>query len=161
MLMAYRHTDWFKPAADNAVTQVKSAMGHAAPNAAANDAQLDQARDAYASGDVDGAVAAYRAYLKQNPADVDAYGELGNVFYSVGDLDNAAHAYYDAASRLIEQKQMDRANELIPLVGQGNLELANDLTARMAQVAGQPAVVGQANQEQSPQPAPQGGPQYY
>ncbi len=169
VLLVYRYTDWFKPAADHAVSQVKSVLGQAVPNGpfgtGASEDQLNQARDAYAKGDVDGSVAAYKEYLKKNPSNADAYGELGNVYYTAGKLPEAAQSYYDAANQLVAQKQMDRVNDLMPVIGQINPALANDLANKMGQAASQeppPGVEQQAAQGQQPAPAsPQSALRYY
>lgn len=138
--LAYHYTSWFKPAADLASSQVESVLGQVLPGdlfgkqASAN--QLNQARESYAQGNMNASVSAYQAYITKNPVNVDAIGELGNVYYSAGQMSEAAQAYYDAANLLIKQKQLERANELIPIVAQINPGLANTLTTNMAQ-AGQ------------------------
>ncbi|MDR3395783.1 MAG: tetratricopeptide repeat protein [Parasulfuritortus sp.] len=169
VFLVYRYTDWIKPAADHAVSQVKSVIGKAVPNGpfgkGASEDQLNLARDSYAKGDVDASVAAYREYIKKNPSNADAHGELGNVYYTAGNLPEAAQSYYDAANLLIDQKQLDRVNDLMPVIGQINPSLANDLGSKMAQAASQeqqPGVEQQSAAGQPQQPAsPQSALHYY
>jgi tetratricopeptide (TPR) repeat protein len=168
MLMAYRHTDWFKPATEHAVSEVKSVISHVTPGGNKAEDQLTQARESYASGNVTAAVASYQEYLKNNPRDADATGELGNIFYAVGDMPSAGQAYFDAANILIDQNQTDQAGALLPVIGQINPNLAGALAGRLAQ-ANQPqppegmgqAPAGIEQQAQGPQGfGSQAGPQY-
>jgi thioredoxin-like negative regulator of GroEL len=166
--LAYRYTDWFKPAADHAVSQVKSVIGKAVPNGpfgkGASEEQLNQARDSFAKGDVEAAVSTYKEYIKKNPANADAHGELGNVYYTTGRLTEAAQSYYDAANLLVEQKQFDRVNDLMPMIGQVNPALANDLAAKMSQASVQEQSAGIVQQEasgQQPRASPQSALRYY
>ncbi|PIV21733.1 MAG: hypothetical protein COS39_10080 [Hydrogenophilales bacterium CG03_land_8_20_14_0_80_62_28] len=167
VFLAYRYTGWFKPAADHAVAQAKSVISQAVPagpfGQSASEDQLNKARDAYAKGDMEAAVAAYKDYIKKSPSNADAHGELGNVYYSGGKLPEATQSYYDAANLLIAQKQMERVNDLMPVIAQVNPSLANELAAKMAQTDAQamPAGVEQANPGQQPQPSPQSALRYY
>lgn len=166
VFLVYRYTDWFKPAADHAVSEVKSAVSQVVPHGPfgkgnAED-QLNQARDAYAKGDVESAIAGYKEYIKNNPSNPDASGELGNVYYTAGRLQEAAQSYYDAANLLIEQKQQDRAEELIPVISQINPSLVNDLMGKLSQADMQAAPeVQQADPDQQPPGAPQSALRYY
>jgi cytochrome c-type biogenesis protein CcmH/NrfG len=163
VFLVYHYTSWFKPAADHAVNQVKSVIGLSLPDGpfgkGASEAQLNQARDAYAKGDMEGSVAAYKEYIKKNPSNADANGELGNVYFSAGKMPEAAQAYFDAAKLLIEQKQPERVDELMPIIAQVNPAMANELSAKLSQAGGQeqqpPAGIMQAAQGQPSQVAPQ------
>ena len=100
LVLVYRNTEWFKPAADKAMESVKAVAGHvpAGPfGKNSTEEKLAGARDAFARGDVEGAVTQYQEVIKSNGADPDARGELGNVYYLTGRLPEATQAYYDAA----------------------------------------------------------------
>jgi thioredoxin-like negative regulator of GroEL len=158
--LVYRHSDSVKTTADHAVSQAKSIAGKVASNGPASDAELNQARDAYEKGDVAAAVNGYKAYLAKTPGNADAHGELGNIFYATGNIPEAGLAYYNAANLLIDQKQPDRADALMPLISQINPALASDLSARLAQATEQPADNNEPpNPGEQPQP-PQNGPSY-
>jgi tetratricopeptide (TPR) repeat protein len=135
-LFEHRHEP-LKPAANHLVNQVESALGHVVFISNDKGESLSQARAAYAKGDPDAAIDAYQDYLQSNPDDVDARGELGNVYYSQGNLTEAAQTYYDTASRLIEQKKLDRVHTLLPLIGQINPPLESDLMAKLAHTTNQ------------------------
>ncbi len=160
LFLVYRHSDTVKATVDHAVSPAKSLVGQAKPNGSVPDAQLDQARNAYTNGDVTAAVNGYKTYIEQNPGNPDAHGELGNIFYAIGNFPEAAQAYYNAANLLIDQNQADRAAELIPLIGQLNAPLANDLSARLAQNNGQPTDAEQAGAQEQATLPPQSDPRY-
>ena len=75
---------------------------------------MDAARSAFARGDVSQAISLYQNLLAQKPDDVDALGELGNVFLSAGRLQEAAGAYYETAVRLARAGDDARARVARP-----------------------------------------------
>ena len=77
---------------------------------------LRQARTAYWSGDTGGAESAYRRVLQADRNDPDPAGELGNMLYAQGDYTGAAGAYYQAALRLLEQGEPQRARHLARVI---------------------------------------------
>ena len=152
--LIYYYTDWFKPATQKAVSTAKSVVesipvGPFSKKAA--DELLNQAREAYARGDSDTAVKAYTDFLGKNADSIDGHGELGNVYYMTGRLQEAAQSYYEAAKRMIDQNQADRAQALLAPIGQGNPALAGELQQKMAQQA-QPQQQGGAPQMQGQMP---------
>lgn len=98
---------------------------------------LDEARIAFARGDMRAAVEAYRGFLALNPDSIAGHGELGNVYYSVGMLPAAARAYFDAAARALDQGQARIAEQLLPAIGQGNPMLADMLEERLGEARGE------------------------
>ncbi|NOT18460.1 MAG: tetratricopeptide repeat protein [Sulfuriferula sp.] len=152
--LIYKYTDWIKPAVDHGVASVKTVVASVPTGPfgkADNEANLDKARDAFAKGDVEGSIAAYQAYLKDDTSNADARGELGNVYYLNGRLPEAAQAYYDAAKLLIAQNHPERVPALLPIIGQVNPSLANELVQKMTVTSApatdtQPAPVQQAPQ---------------
>jgi tetratricopeptide (TPR) repeat protein len=159
--LIYYYTDWFKPATQKAMTAAKSVVesipvGPFSKKAA--DELLNSAREAYARGDVEASIKAYLDFVKKNPDNVDGNGELGNVYYMSGRLQEAAQSYFEAAKRLVEEGQAERAQALLPSIAQGNPALANELQQLMAaKMSGQQpgAPQGQAGM---PMPGPMGGP---
>ena len=101
--------------------------GAAKATAAGTSESLSVARAAFASGDMDAAIAGYRAHIAGNPADMSAHGELGNVLYTVGALPEAAQVYFETANMALEQNQPEVAEALLPAVSEGNPMLANQL----------------------------------
>lgn len=142
--LVYHYSDSVKPAAARAVAAVGSIVPSGPFGKGHSEDMLAKAREDYAKGNIDASIESYKAYVKKNPANPDAIGELGNVYYTTGKMQEAAQAYHDAASLLIDQKQEMRAVELMPVIDQINPELVNDLNEKMAK-ANQPP---QAPQEQ-------------
>lgn len=162
VVLVYKNTNWFKPAADKAMESVKMAVSKspAGPfGKNSSEDQLDKAREAFAAGNTDGSIAAYKEYIKHNAENADARGELGNVYYLSGKLQESAQSYYDAAKLLIDQKQTDRVPALLPVIAQVNPALADELSQKMSQNPQQTAMT-QPDQQQ-PQQAPQSATRYY
>jgi thioredoxin-like negative regulator of GroEL len=154
--LIYKYTDWIKPAVDQGIESVKTVVAKVPTGPfgkESNEAELDKAREAFAKGDIETSISAYQAYLKDDTSNADARGELGNVYYLNGRLPEAAQAYYDAAKLLIAQKHPERVPALLPIIGQVNPSLANELVQKMTQTSAasataepQPATVQQAPQ---------------
>ena len=146
--LIYYYTDWFKPATEKAIVAAKSVvesmpLGPFSKKEGADEA-LGQAREAYARGDAEAAIRAYSDVVKKNPGNMDAQGELGNVYYMTGRLPEAAQAFYEAAKLMIDQNQVGRAQALLPPIGQGNPALANELQQKLMQMQ-QPQMQPAAN----------------
>ena len=122
---------------DKGVAEVRrvvvSAWGGTSRQAATSDpatpapVSLETARAAFARGDLNASIAAYRAVLDANPDDVEARGELGNVYFNAGRTDEATTTFYDTALRLIAKGQPDAARALIPAVRRSQPALGADL----------------------------------
>jgi tetratricopeptide (TPR) repeat protein len=97
--------------------------------------QISVARSAFARGDITLAISTYQEHLKQNPEDTEARGELGNVFFSTGRLQEAALAYYEVALKLLDKGDLDRARALGPAIRRGNSALADELDRKLRQPA--------------------------
>ena len=70
---------------------------------------LLQARQVFWSRDLASAEEHYQELLQQNPAVVEAWGELGNIYYARAKWQQAAEAYAEAAMQLLEQGQYTQA----------------------------------------------------
>ena len=160
VFLVYRNTDWFKPAADKAVDSVKSVVSKVPTGPFGKDTTNDKlasAREAFAAGDIDRAVASYSDVIKNNANNADALGELGNVYYLTGQLPQAAQAYYEAANLLLDRKEFDRVEPLLPVIAQINPMMADELIQKLhmamdATMMPPPQVTGQYMQ-QAPQSA--------
>lgn len=93
---------------------------------------LRAARIAFNQGDLATSVNAYKSLIELNNDEADFYGELGNVYYAQGNWSEAGLAYYEAATRLIEQKQLAQVSYLQRVIQGLDAEraekLANELT---------------------------------
>lgn len=89
---------------------------------------MQTARDAFAAGDTQAAIAAYQDILLQDPDNLDARGELGNVLFAAGRNEDAAKAFYDVAIRMLQRGDVAGARALEPAVRGGSQELADKLS---------------------------------
>lgn len=121
--------------------------GHSVAELSQGAADLAAARQAFANGEVKQAIAGYKAYLAANPADADAHGELGNVYYYNGELGEASQAYYSAALYLLAEGRANDANALVPAIRIGAPALATDLQSRIATAAAAGPVLSSAPTE--------------
>lgn len=131
--------------ADWVITSVKS-IGQQKPTklaAAAGENELDSARAAFARGDLTAAIAAYSLVLKANPNDIDAQGELGNVYFNAGRLKDAASTFHAAALLMVTVGDPGRARLLEPAIRTGDPALADGLLALLAK----PAATGGAGEK--------------
>lgn len=134
LVLVYKNTEWFKPAADRAIESVKSVASKVPTGPfgkSSSEGKLNNAREAFARGDIDGAVTMYNDVIKSHPNDADARGELGNVYYLTGRLPEATQAYYDTAKLLLEKKDIDRVEPLLPVIAQLNPMMADELTQKL------------------------------
>jgi tetratricopeptide (TPR) repeat protein len=156
VILVYKNTDWFKPAADKAMDSIASAVSKAPAGPFGKNSSedmLNKGRDAFAAGDIEGSITAYKDYLKSNSNNADAHGELGNVYYLNGRYQESAQSYYDSAKLLIEQKQTDRVPALLPVIAQVNPALADELAQKMSQISAQITQQTAPGQQHPPQSA--------
>jgi tetratricopeptide (TPR) repeat protein len=96
-------------------------------------ATVEAARAAHSRGDVSTAIRLYDELIAADPADAGLRGELGNVYWAAGRLQDAAKAYNGAASALLAARRIDEAGRLEPAVRKGDPALADDLARRIAE----------------------------
>lgn len=77
---------------------------------------LQEARRAFWNGEFEKAEAAYMTLVSEYPADADAFGELGNLYQSMGKKAQALDAYYAAAVRLKAAGETENLNEVMELL---------------------------------------------
>jgi tetratricopeptide (TPR) repeat protein len=145
--LAYSFNDTVKTGTRDAYVKVKDGVTTAFAPSSGSERDLFKAREAFAAGNIDGAIAAYKEVLAGNPGNTDAMGELGNVYYATGRTTEAAQSYFDAASKSLDQNRPEVAQALLPAIGQGNPALAVELQQKLTQPA-QPGAAQSAPPEQ-------------
>ena len=93
---------------------------------------LATARKSALAGRPGEAIHEYLQYLASNPHDFNAYGELGNVYMKIGRYPEAAQNYYEAATRLIDARQINAIASLMPIIQMYEPMLANLLNQKIA-----------------------------
>lgn len=133
-VLGYGYTQqWFKFAKIGTGSNATETLGTAAAPASTANAEdgVARARQAFAAGDIQGAVNSYQQVLAANPNDFGTMGELANVYYMTGWIPHATQMYFEAASKAIEQNRPDVAEALLPVIIRGNPILASQLQDRM------------------------------
>lgn len=85
------------------------------------------ARKAFYRHDYPASIAAYKQLIANDKDNFDALGELGNVYYTQGNMELAAEAYYQAAAIMIAGGQEQRAASLIDFLVTVDAEKAKKL----------------------------------
>jgi len=93
--------------------------------------QLYLARQAYWDKNYADAIYFYRQLIQQNRNNPDYLGELGNIYYSLNDNQNASKLYYQAAMLFVNQNQSDRAHLLVAPIVAMNRELGEKLKLQL------------------------------
>jgi len=93
------------------------------------------ARGLYWSGDLAGAAEAYDQLIKDNPDIPDLPGELANIHFGQGRIDQAAGLYLEAGLRLLNGPEPQCAGRVIAILMPIDKEKADYLAKRM-QTAG-------------------------
>jgi hypothetical protein len=93
---------------------------------------LAAAREAYWLRDYEDAEKYYRQLTEVDPENPDGYGELGNMYFSQGQWDEAATAYFDAGTRLIRQDLLDQAQQMVDVIRGLNGAQADVLAKQLA-----------------------------
>jgi TolA-binding protein len=95
--------------------------------------RLFDARQAFWARDYQTAIGHYQQLIKQYPENPDYYGELGNVYYTMNDYNNAAELYFRTAQLLLRQGQRDAAGQLLSPLNAMNRELGDKLKRNLMQ----------------------------
>lgn len=80
------------------------------------DELVQQARRAFWNGDFEGAEAIYMDVIAQQPGDADAFGELGNLYQSMGKPGQALDAFFEAGVRLKALGETEKLKIIIALL---------------------------------------------
>ena len=129
------------PAAESApaaIPPVAGGTGHGAEKSASQVKPyelLAAAREAFWLHNYDDAEKNYRALTELEPNNPDGYGELGNMYFSQGRWDEAAAAYYEAGTRLVDEGRLDSARELVNVIRGLNGKQADDLEKLISSAA--------------------------
>jgi hypothetical protein len=79
-------------------------------------AMVQTARRAFWNGDLEAAEAAYIEAIARYPVDPDLFGELGNLYVSMGRRQRALDAFYESALRLRATGESEKLSEVIDLL---------------------------------------------
>jgi len=77
---------------------------------------LAAAREAYWLRDYATAESKYRQLMALQPDNPDGYGELGNMYFSQGQWEQSAAAYFEAGTRLVKEGQLEQARQLVDVI---------------------------------------------
>ena len=102
--------DGFRPEGDLSQTPPEPSLERS------RDDLIQDARRAFWNGDFEGAEVAYVTILTRYPGDADTFGELGNLYQSMGRPEQAIDAYYEAAIRLKAQGNATKLETIIGLL---------------------------------------------
>jgi len=144
---------WFKQGGSKAGDMIAATFSSlSSPSqSTGNEDGLSKAREAFAKGDVNNAVEAYRQIVAKSPEDIAARGELGNVLYAVGNVSEAAKVYFEAASIAIDKNQPELAEALLPAIIEGNPNLATQLNDKLFEAQMRSNTAQQPAQQQAAQ----------
>lgn len=88
---------------------------------------VQNARRAFWNGDFEAAEAGYMDAITRYPDDPDLFGELGNLYHSMGRRERAMDAFYESALRLRAKGELEKLSEVIDLLeSQGYPETVPD-----------------------------------
>lgn len=90
---------------------------------------LSDARKAFWGRDLVKAERLYRVITNADENNIDAWGELGNIYYMQARWQEAANAYAEVTLRLIEKKDMPQAayfHDLVRRMDRGQSERINE-----------------------------------
>ena len=89
------------------------------------------ARESFWLRDFDDAEQHYRKLTQIDPDNPDGYGEMGNMYFSQGKWDEAAAAYYEAGTRLLNEGRVVQARHMVEVIRGLNSPLADELEAQV------------------------------
>lgn len=89
---------------------------------------VQDARRAFWNGDFEAAERVYLALLSAYPEDADAFGELGNLYHSMGRTEAALDAYFEAGLRLQATGEREKLLQVIDFLLEEGDERAHQLT---------------------------------
>jgi hypothetical protein len=90
---------------------------------------LAMAREAFWMHNYEEAEKKYRDLIALEPDNPDGYGELGNMYFTRGNWQQAAEAYFNAGERLIQSGRLEQAEILVEVIRGLNGKQADELEA--------------------------------
>ena len=116
--------------ADIIAPTLPAADASAQPGATDNSYQLlATAREAFWMHNYAEAETNYRDLIALDPDNPDGYGELGNMYFTRGNWEQAADAYFNAGKRLILAGRFEQAEVLVEVIRGLNGKQADELAA--------------------------------
>ncbi len=106
-----------------------------APLASDYPGQLAAARELFWKRDATAAVYAYTQLVRSYPDRPGAWGELGNLYMTLGSKEKAADAYYQAIGLLIQQGQTEEAHNMLGVMQTLDPEKTDELKQWLEQAA--------------------------
>lgn len=110
-----------------AVPPKKTEVSHQDAESEIKQSRLQDARREFWKGDLEASEAAYLTYLQQYPEDANAFGELGNLYQSMGKVDEALNAYVEAGVRFKLMAEYEQLSQIVELLRTANDPRADDL----------------------------------
>ena len=92
---------------------------------------IDDARKAFWARDLPKAERLYRILTQAEDTDINAWGELGNIYYMQARWKEAANAYAEVALRFIDKEEMQQAAFFHYLVNQMDREQSARINKRL------------------------------
>jgi Flp pilus assembly protein TadD len=92
---------------------------------------MAKARESYWLRDFEAAEQHYRKLTQIDPDNPDGYGEMGNMYFSQGNWEQAAAAFYEAGTRLLKQGHVLQAQQMVEVIRGLNGPQAEDLEAQV------------------------------
>lgn len=92
---------------------------------------LIAARRAFWSGDHQTAESTYLQLADRYPTRPELSGELGNLYYAQGRMDDAAEQFYQTAMRLLEGRSPGQAHALVGVLQRLAPDRATDISDRL------------------------------
>ncbi|MFV1973850.1 MAG: hypothetical protein ACC648_09045 [Thiohalobacterales bacterium] len=123
-------TDTIAPAADHAGATAPAMDAAASPGEETTDRPyqlLAAAREAFWLHNYAEAETKYRDLIALEPDNPDGYGELGNMYFSQGNWEQAADAYFSAGKKLIKAGRSQQAEMLVEVIRGLNGSQADEL----------------------------------
>jgi tetratricopeptide (TPR) repeat protein len=77
---------------------------------------LAAARNAWHQGNRDKAIGMYHALMQEFRNHPDFAGELGNIYFAQGQTEMAVKAYSEAYIRLLKNRDLERAEQLLGII---------------------------------------------
>jgi tetratricopeptide (TPR) repeat protein len=126
-------TDMPAPAADIPATMPPVVDSSAQPGGATDKPYqlLAMAREAFWMHNYAEAETHYRDLIALEPDNPDGYGELGNMYFTRGNWEQAANAYFNAGKRLIQTGRIEQAEVLVKVIRGLNGKQADELEAML------------------------------
>ncbi len=96
---------------------------------------INKARQVYWQGKYKESIGYYKQAIKLIPENPEAYGELGNLYYSQGEWQKAGESLYQSASRLLDNGLTGKVYHLLTIIRGLKPERAKELENRLKKLS--------------------------